>query len=200
MDHATTTPSKLQKKAQIQGYRIQLVKVSFEHVQAIYNLIKTPSVLDYLTLKEPTNTEEIRQYIIFLQNQWLMNQDFTFTIELLPSGDSNNGLVPIGQISLYDINFIHKRAEIGIWLGSPYWKNGYASEALKLLIRYAFEDLQINRLQAHIFLENIPSQNLFERIGFQREGINRDYVIKETSFQDVYAYSLLRKDWAENNR
>ena len=91
-----------------------------------------------MTLKAPANTEEIRQYVVFLQNQWLMNQDFTFTIELVDPDDNTVEPVPIGQISLYDINFMHRRAEIGIWLGSDYWRKGYATEALKLLIRYAF--------------------------------------------------------------
>ena len=192
MDHALPPVSKIQKKALLQGYRVQLVKVSFEHVQAIFDLIGSPGVLDYLTLKAPANTEEIRQYVVFLQNQWLMNQDFTFTIELVDPDDNTVEPVPIGQISLYDINFMHRRAEIGIWLGSDYWRKGYATESLKLLIRYAFEDLQINRLQAHIFLDNIASQRLFEHLGFQQEGINRDYVIKKTEFKNVYAYALIR--------
>ena len=131
MDHALPPVSKIQKKALLQGYRVQLVKVSFEHVQAIFDLIGSPGVLDYLTLKAPANTEEIRQYVVFLQNQWLMNQDFTFTIELVDPDDNTVEPVPIGQISLYDINFMHRHAEIGIWLGSDYWRKGYATKSFK---------------------------------------------------------------------
>lgn len=186
---------KMQKKSNIAGYRVQLSKITFDHVAHIYNLLQTPGVLDYLTLKTPSSTEEIRQYVIFLQNQWIMNSDYTYMIEAIKQTPENREIIPVGQISLYDLNFVHRRAEVGIWLGSQYWKKGYATEALQLMIHYAFEDMQFNRIQAHIFLENVSSQRLFERIGFKREGTNRQYVMKETDPCDVYAYALLKSEW-----
>ena len=65
-------------------------------------------------------------------------------------------------------------------------------KALKLLIRYAFEDLKLTVSRPHIFLDNIASQRLFEHLGFQQEGINRDYVHQKTEFKNVYAYALIR--------
>jgi ribosomal-protein-alanine N-acetyltransferase len=175
-----------------------LIKVSLDHVEEIYHMLKTRNVLDYLTLKDPENLEEIRQYILFLQNQWIMNNDFTYSIQLLeksndPSPSSSHPI--IGQITLYDLNFIHHRAEIGIWIGSPYWHHGYATEALKLIIQYAYENLNMNRLQAHIFLNNMASQKLFEKEGFQREGVVRGYIFKNGVSTDLYVYGLLRQDW-----
>jgi RimJ/RimL family protein N-acetyltransferase len=186
---------KMQKKSTISGYRVQLSKITFDHVPHIYNLLQTPGVLDYLTLKTPSSTEEIRQYVIFLQNQWIMNSDYTYMIEAIKQTPENRDIIPVGQISLYDLNFVHRRAEVGIWLGSPYWKKGYATEALQLMIHYAFEDMQFNRIQAHIFLENFSSQKLFERIGFKKEGTNRQYVMKDTTPCDVFAYALLKSEW-----
>src|SRR5271157_4323604 len=113
MDHPSTATLKMQKKTSLRGYKVTLIKVAFEHIQAVYDLIRQPGVLDYLTLKKPSSTEEIRQYVVFLQNQWMLNSDFTWMLETLNPEMEDGGSVPIGQISMYDINFMHRRAEIG---------------------------------------------------------------------------------------
>lgn len=186
--------TKTPRKSQIVGDRVQLFKISAEHVNDIYRLLKDPLVLKYLTLKEPSAVDDIRSYILFLQNQWLMANDYTYSIiSAIDIYQGNPALV--GQTSLYDINYVHKRAEVGIWIGSQYWRKHYAFDALRLLLGYAFDDLHLNRIQSHIFLDNDRSQHLFEKLGFQREGIARQYVCKGSELRDVYAYAILRENW-----
>jgi ribosomal-protein-alanine N-acetyltransferase len=169
-------------------------KLVVSHVDSLFELLKDPDVLSTLTLKKAQSLDEMKKYVLFCDREWVMNNDFTYTIIKKPlNGKSdNNTPVPIGQISIYDMNFIHRRAEIGIWLGKPFWGHGYAKEALQRMILYAFGNLELNRLQAHIFPENIRSIHLFEKFRFKYEGINYQFVYKEGQFLDVVMYALLK--------
>ncbi|MGN7940280.1 GNAT family N-acetyltransferase [Virgibacillus sp. 6R] len=87
----------------------------------------------------------------------------------------------------------HKRAEIGYELHPDYWRNGYTLEAVLKVISYGFEKLDLTRIGAVVFIENKASNNLLEKVGFQKEGVLRDYMYQNGKAYDTYVYSLLRK-------
>lgn len=153
----------------------------------MYHQIKSPGVLENLTI-DIDDFHEFRRYILFIENQWQMNQDFTYTIFI-------NQDEIIGQISLYNIAFSNFRGEIGIWLGKSNWGQGYGKDALQTIIAYGFKELHLNRLQSHIFVNNLRSIRLFEGVGFKQEGIIREYVCKNAEFKDVYSYGLLKRNY-----
>ncbi|MHA1776058.1 MAG: hypothetical protein DRO88_06090 [Promethearchaeia archaeon] len=189
---------KYRKIPEITGKRVILRKTTTAHADKLYEQIKSLGVLENLTI-DINNLNEFRRYILFIENQWQMNQDFTYTIftksNQVETGKLGNIRIPIGQISIYNISFTNYRGELGIWLGRSYWTQGIGTEALLLMIKYGFENLFLNRLQAHIFIENARSISLFERLGFKREGKIREYVCKKDKFKDVYSYSLLRGEY-----
>ena len=90
---------------------------------------------------------------------------------------------------------MHHRAEIGIWIGTPFHHRGFGTHALNTIIEYAFTSLHFNRIQAHIFTENLRSQELFLKIGFIHEGLLKEYVVNNDHFVDVHEYALLYRDW-----
>jgi ribosomal-protein-alanine N-acetyltransferase len=86
----------------------------------------------------------------------------------------------------------HARAELGYWIGVPYWGQGFATEAAAELIRYGFEELGLERVNAHHFPENPASGRVLEKLGMTREGRLRGHVVKDGRRRDVVAYGLLR--------
>jgi RimJ/RimL family protein N-acetyltransferase len=184
-------PPKYRKRTELRGIRAVLRKSSAAHTQELYEQIQTQGVMENLTI-EIEDRHEFRRYMLFVENQWAMNNDFTYTIF---GGDNQIA----GQVSLYNISFTHRRAEVGIWLGRAHWGKNLGRDALAKLVGYAFQELHINRLQAHIFLENVRSIALFEGLHFQREGVTRQYVKKGDTFRDVFAYSLLHGEYSPQN-
>jgi len=186
--------STFSKKKHIYGENIDLFKSTVDHCKGLYQQIKSPGVLENLTI-DIQDQFEFKKYLIYIENQWNLNHDFTFSISM--KGVKNNPKQTfIGQVSMYSLNFLHSRAEIGIWLGRSHWNKGIAKEALKMLISHAFLDIHLNRLQAHIFTQNDSSIKLFEKLGFKREGLNERYVKKtDGDFNDVYVYALLFDNW-----
>jgi [ribosomal protein S5]-alanine N-acetyltransferase len=109
-------------------------------------------------------------------------------------------LIGCGMIAL--INRYNRRCELGIGLGwnKDNWGKGYASETLRAIIAYCFNELGMNRIGAEIYEFNARSIRLFEKQGFRREGVKRQYIFKDGVFKDEYIYSLLREDWERQDK
>lgn len=91
----------------------------------------------------------------------------------------------IPQHDVYRIN-----AEIGYWIGEPYWGKGYATEAVRLLLIFAFEALNLLRVYANVYEYNIGSMKVLEKVGFEKEAVIKSSVIKERKIIDEHLYSI----------
>ena len=102
----------------------------------------------------------------------------------------------IGNISLQNIDFINRCAEIAFLIGEKdYWKKGYAKTAAILLINHGFEQLGLLRIYFGTSSENMGMQGLGERLGFQKEGRRRKALYKNNQFWDIVEYGLLKEEW-----
>jgi len=101
----------------------------------------------------------------------------------------------IGGIGL-DIKGDYK-ASVGYWINERYWKNGYGSEALKLILDFAFEKLKLQRLEAGVFVGNSTSGKLLEKFGAKKEGLKRksQKCKADGKIKDEYIYGLLKEDY-----
>ena len=89
----------------------------------------------------------------------------------------------------------HQHAELGYWLGVPYWGKGYATEAAREMLRYGFEDLQLHRTFASHFKDNLASGRVLQKLGMRYEGCQREHIQKWGQFIDLELYGMLKKDW-----
>ncbi len=106
----------------------------------------------------------------------------------------NNGLV--GAISL-KLEITHRRAELGYWIGVPFWNRGYATEAAEAMIFFGFNELSLNRIEAQFFGENVASGRVMQKIGMTYEGVLREYVVKGYALLDSVRYAILHKEYDE---
>lgn len=101
----------------------------------------------------------------------------------------------IGAIGISNIHKEFEKAEIGYWIGKPYWNQGYCTEAVKAVIRYCFEEMKLNRVYAHHFLNNPASGRVMEKAGMKKEGVLRQHDKKWDEFMDTVVYGALRSDF-----
>ena len=99
----------------------------------------------------------------------------------------------IGGISLF-LNQAFQSAELGYWIGKPYWGNGYAFEAASRVVEFGFDQAGLNRIEAHYMDENQASARILQKLGLQYEGLHRQLIKKGEAFRDVYTYAILRSD------
>ncbi len=88
----------------------------------------------------------------------------------------------------------HQRAELGYWLGVPYWGNGYATEAARAVVRYGFDNFGLNRIFAAHFQGNQTSGNVLRKVGMKHEGSARQAILKWGKFLDLEMYAILREE------
>ena len=101
----------------------------------------------------------------------------------------------IGTCGFHAISDYHKRIEIGYDLNRNYWGNGFMSEALPLIIDYAYNISDVNRVEAFVETPNKASRSLLEKLGFRMEGILREHEMCRGNLIDIQLLSLLRKEW-----
>ncbi len=88
----------------------------------------------------------------------------------------------------------HHRAELGYWIGVPYWGNGYATEAATAVVKYGFETLGLHRIFAGHFANNPASARVLKKIGMRHEGCQRAHILKWGEFLDLEMYAMLASD------
>jgi RimJ/RimL family protein N-acetyltransferase len=89
----------------------------------------------------------------------------------------------------------HQNAELGYWLGVPYWGNGFATEAAREMLRYGFEKLRLHRIFATHFIHNPASGRVLAKLGMRHEGCQRQHIRKWDQFVDLELYGMLRQEW-----
>lgn len=97
----------------------------------------------------------------------------------------------IGAIGLR-IEAIHRRAELGYWIGVPYWGRGYATEAARAVIELGFGALGLHRIYATHLTRNQASGRVMQKVGMQWEGCRRQHVLKWDQFEDLAIYGVLQ--------
>lgn len=102
----------------------------------------------------------------------------------------------IGGIGLR-VDAQNQHAELGYWLGVPYWGQGYATEAAREMLRYGFEDLVLHRIFASHFGHNPASGSVLRKLGMRHEGCQREHLRKWDRFVDSELYGILRQQWED---
>ncbi|MHC1739613.1 MAG: GNAT family N-acetyltransferase [Anaerolineaceae bacterium] len=105
----------------------------------------------------------------------------------------------IGSLGLDDINWMSRCAWVGIGIGDPdYRGKGYGTEAMNLLLCYAFNELNLHRVQLSVFEINQRGIRSYEKCGFKYEGTEHEFNCKEGKRWDVVNMGILQKEWQLN--
>ena len=112
--------------------------------------------------------------------------EHVFAVTLKASGEL------VGCIGLR-VDPVHARGELGYWIGVPYWRHGYASEAVCRIVDLALGTLCLHRLHASCFTRNAASARVLEKAGLIREGVLRGHVRRFGRFEDLAVYGLVRE-------
>lgn len=140
-----------------------------------------------ISIPHPYAEVEALNWIGRHEADWRQGRAVRFAVEFEPSG-------LVGGIELRELNTAHAWAEMGFWVGEPYWGKGFAREAAGAVVRYGFEALLLNRICAHYMVRNPASGRVLESVGFRKEGLLRQAVRKWGRFEDVVICGILRKD------
>ncbi len=107
----------------------------------------------------------------------------------------------IGVIEFEGILWTHQVSWVCIAIGDrAHWGKGYGYEAMQLALKFAFDEINLHRVQLTVFSYNKRAIALYEKLGFQREGVYREFVHRDGQRDDLYLYGLLRREWEERTK
>ncbi|MFW9950305.1 MAG: GNAT family N-acetyltransferase [Candidatus Thorarchaeota archaeon] len=165
-----------------------LRKVTKKDVSFFYNSLKEREMINYLSLGPLRSINHSKRLVKNYLRSWDKFLQFNYVIEIR----DYHTITRIGSVSLWAINWYHQRSGVGIWILPQYWDRGLGSKAIALIKKIAFNHLNLNRLEAHIAIENERSIKMFKKCGFVEEGLLKKYLRIENKFQDAVIVACSR--------
>lgn len=159
--------------------RIYLRAVEPEDLNIMYEMENDPAMWDISSFTVPYSRYVLRQYIDGSQSD--MFADKQLRLMIVRRADE----CTLGTIDITDFVPLHSRGAVGIAIHKNYRKEGYATDALKLLCEYAFDFLFIKQLYAYVAVSNEASIRLFISCGFEQTGLLKDWLQIENQYSDA---------------
>jgi RimJ/RimL family protein N-acetyltransferase len=185
---AGATPGKLALPT-LEAERVTLRPLRADDVHALFGLFSDPKVARFWSRPAMTHLSQARTLLRQIREGYRTREMLQLGIERKDDG------VLLGTCTLFHLHPQSRRAEIGYALASQHWRRGYMHEALQRLLRYAFDDLDLTRLEADIDPRNEASERTLLRLGFVKEGHMRERWIVGDVVSDSAVYGLLRREW-----
>ena len=136
------------------------------------------------------NVGEVQAFIEEIRAEYTAQEGLAWAVTL------NNSDTVLGLFGFHHWNKYHRRAEVGYGLARVYWGQGIGSEAVRAIVRFGFEQMDLNRIYAGTIADNHESVRLLEKVGFQREGTRRKHSWEDDgTFHDSALYGLLRHEY-----
>jgi RimJ/RimL family protein N-acetyltransferase len=147
---------------------------------------------EYLRLlsAEPAFPKNEQQVAEWVRDGQRGRDNYLLGIRALPDD------VLIGFIELGEVLWTHRNSWLAIAIGErAFWGQGYGYEAMSLALDFAFNELNLHRIQLSVYSYNQRGIRLYERLGFQREGIYREYLLRDGQRYDMLLYGILSHEW-----
>lgn len=177
----------------LEGERVVLRPFRSDDAPVVQRLAGAPEVADTtLSIPHPYPDGAAESWISTHRGSWEAGLQVHYAITT--AADELLGAMSLGAVAREQ-----GWAEMGYWVGVPYWNNGYCTQAGRLLLGLAFGDLGLHRVQAVHLARNPSSGRVMQKLGMRREGVHRDAVKKWDRFEDVIRYAILAPEWRESD-
>lgn len=171
--------------------RLILRKITLEDVEDMYSYASNEEVSKYVTWETHKTLSDTKEFVEYVLAQYENKKVALWGIEYKENGKF------IGTIDFVSWSVKHHVAEIGYVLSQDYCGRGNVTEAAKEVIKFGFNNMDLVRIQARCFVENIGSARVMEKTGMSFEGIIRKgWMLENGKHQDIKMYSILNEEFA----
>jgi [ribosomal protein S5]-alanine N-acetyltransferase len=181
--NAMTAPKELRTA------RLLLRSIRREDIPAIVHLAGAREIAaTTVHIPHPYAAKDARTFLAKANKDFRGGSSVIFAVSIPPRREL------CGEVGLF-IKEAHNHAELGYWIGVPFWGKGYATEAARAAVAFGFEKLRLHRIHAHYFAGNTASKRVLEKIGMRREGRSREHIKKWDRFINLENYGLLAAEF-----
>jgi [ribosomal protein S5]-alanine N-acetyltransferase len=169
--------------------RLLLRRLEMSDAPRLYELFGNYEVLRMITgVPYPYSEDHARDFIGRTQQNMDAETNFAFAM-VSKSEQTLIGCVELGVTHQF------RRGDLGYWVGVPYWGQGYMTEAVRRIMRFGFEDFNLNRIYSCHFAHNPASGRVMQKLGMTYEATFRQYVVKFDEYVDMVYYGILKSEW-----
>ena len=169
------------------GDKVYLRPVQEEDAALVYFGKNNALVRETLFLFAPMTIEQVRQEM----NTWSTSKEITLFTICARDNDA-----AVGQTAFVRIDYVSRAAVFYIAIYDPqYWAKGFGGEATRLMVQYAFDILNLNRIQLHVCCDNTHGVQAYSRAGFVIEGTLRQAMYHHNRYCDFYVMAVLRSEY-----
>lgn len=168
--------------------RLVLRELCLSDCHDLREIFSTEEVMKWYGMFPVESLEAIIELIDSLRKSYYEDRGMRWAIENKETGKL------MGTCGFHNHNKAARRAEIGYELKPCYWNKGYIKEAIHAIMDYGCEGLNLHRIEAMIYPENLASQRAVEALGFEREGILKGYAYFRDTYQDLVMYAWIYKN------
>ncbi len=177
---------------QLETDRLILRKLASGDERDIFEYASNNEVTRYMSWDTHRTIEDSRGFIQFTLGRYERDEAGDWGILWRENGKL------IGTVGFAWCDMKNRRAEIGYVLARSYWGQGIMPEAVRRIIRFAFEEMGLNRIECCHFLPNEKSGRVMQKVGMSFEGIARERIFAKGRFWDVKQYAILKADFKDN--
>jgi len=175
----------------LKTHRLNIRELTFEDIDNVHKLHSLPETDEFNTLGIPENIQTTENIVI----EWLTKQKHEPRNSYIFCIDKNDDNQFIGLIAINLGKENYKSAEVWFKIHKNHWRQGYTTEALTQILKFAFVELKLHRIEAGCAVENIASSKTLEKVGFKREGMKRKKLPIRGVWKDNYFYGILEEDF-----
>lgn len=154
----------------------------------VFKLASAKEIADNTFVPHPYSREAAQEFVENVRRQWSTDEAYVFAIV------DNSTRTFAGAMGIHPEGK-HNSATVGFWIGKPFWGRGLATAALRLLIRFGFEQLKLNRIEAGHLDHNTASGRVMQKANMRCEGTRRQAFLHQSQYKDVVWYAILRDDY-----
>lgn len=174
--------------------RLILRGMRVSDAEDMYAYARRPSVTEYLTWDPHASVEETREYLTYVGQRYRTGDFYDWALV-----DRESGRM-IGTCGFTSFNCPADSAEIGYVLNPAYQGQGLATEAVRRVLTFGFEALELHRIEARFIEGNTASRRLMERVGMTFEGYARESMRIKGKYRTIGTCAILRHDFLEGER
>jgi ribosomal-protein-alanine N-acetyltransferase len=173
--------------------RLRLRKLSMRDAGDVFEYASVPEVAEHVTWEYHRNISDSMHYLRFITQQYQDGIPSPWGIVHRELGKL------IGTIGYHVWSIANHYGEVGYALSKEFWNQGYTTEAFNEVIRFGFERMRLERVEATCKPANTASEKVMIKCGMQFEGILKKKLFAKGEFHDLKLYSLLKEDWEKRN-
>ncbi len=173
------------------GNHVRLRAIEREDVPTFVRWFNDPEVREGLLMYTPMSRAEEERWF---ESRLGRDDDYLFAAEAMIEEEAR--WLHVGNVGLHRIDWKNRSCIFGIALGEKtYWNRGFGTEAARTILRFAFEQLNLHRIELEVFAFNARAIRSYEKVGFRREGTRRQAFYQNGQYHDAHIMSILREEF-----